>query len=241
MTSPPASAELPVAAAMREGLIAVSPLLLGIIPFGMVAGAAAVDAGLGIGGALGLSVFVFAGASQLAAIELLGDAAPTAVIVLTIMVINLRFAMYSAAVAPLVPEVSRGRRALMSYVLVDQAFALTLARKAADPKAGNPFAFFMGVALTLWVAWQATTLVGALVGSTLPEWLPLGAAIPLMFLVILIPTVTDRPTVAAAVTSGAVATLALDLPYNAGLLLAAATGITVGTVVAERSRIEVAS
>ncbi|MFT5564612.1 MAG: putative branched-subunit amino acid permease [Myxococcota bacterium] len=224
---------------MREGLVAVAPLLLGIIPFGMVAGAAAVDAGLGLGGAVGLSVFVFAGASQLAAIELLGDAAPTAVIVLTIMVINLRFAMYSAAVAPLVPDVTRGRRVLMSYLLVDQAFALTLARHAVDPKARNPFGFFVGCAVTLWTAWQATTILGAIVGSTLPDWLPLGAAIPLMFLVILIPTVTDRATLSAAVASGAVATLAVGLPYNAGLLLAAVTGIAVGTVVAERSTVAV--
>ncbi len=240
MTTSTAPADLPLAAAMREGVRDVAPLLLGIIPFGMVAGAAAVDAGLGVSGGLALSMFVFAGASQLAAIALLADAAPTAVIVLTIMVINLRFAMYSAAVAPLVAHEPRGKRALMSYLLVDQAFALSVSRSAKDPDARNTFGYFIGCALTLWTAWQATTVIGAVVGASLPEWLPLGAAIPLMFLVILIPTVSDRATLSAALSSGTVAVLAAGLPYNAGLLVAAATGITVGTVVAERARVEVA-
>jgi len=223
-------------AAFRAGVVEVAPLMLGIIPFGLVAGVSAVDAGLGLSGAVGLSTIVFAGASQLAAIDLLRQGTPTVVIVATMLVINLRFAMYSAALAPLVTGESRGRRALMSYLLVDQPFALTVSRDRREPGVAGAFAYYMGCATTMWTAWQATTIAGALLGATLPDWLPLGAAIPLMFLIMLIPTVTDRATVVAATSGGLVAVLAAGLPSNIGLLVAAATGIVLGTVVAERQR-----
>jgi len=82
------------------GVRATLPLLLGLIPFGLVAGIAAVDAGLSPTQAVGLSAIVFAGAAQLAAIDLLGRDASLAVVVLTAVVINLRMMMYSASIAP---------------------------------------------------------------------------------------------------------------------------------------------
>jgi predicted branched-subunit amino acid permease len=220
--------------AFREGVRDVVPVMVGIIPFALVAGAAPVAAGLGIEGALTLSTVVFAGASQLATIDLLARDAPLLVIVLTVAVINLRFSMYSAALAPLFSDESRPRRLLASYLLVDQPFALTVARSQRPVAADHHLAYYLGNCIPLWVDWVLMTAVGGLVGATIPDWLPLSATIPLVFLALLVPAMTDRPTIAAGVVSGVLATLFDGLPFNLGLLVGAASGIAAGTAVALR-------
>jgi predicted branched-subunit amino acid permease len=227
--------ELTLTGAFREGAWEVLPIVAGIIPFGLVAGAAAVDAGLGIEGAMSLSLLVFAGASQLAAIDLLARDAPLLVVLLTVGIINLRMAMYSASLAPPLARVPLLQRLLGAYFLVDQAYALTIMRVEQHPSRPHRMAYYLGVGVPLWVNWQLMTAVGAVLGSTIPAWLPLEATIPLVFLALLVPAVTDRATLAAAVVSGAVATLAIGLPNNAGLLLGAFSGIGAGALVALRT------
>lgn len=233
-SSPHADAPTP-AGAFREGALEVLPIVAGIVPFGLVAGAAAVDAGLGLEGAMTLSLLVFAGASQLAAIDLLARDAPLLVVLLTVGVINLRMAMYSASLAPHLAHVPLGKRLAGAYVLVDQAYALTITRVDLHPRRRHRFAYYLGVGVPLWVNWQLMTAVGAVLGSAIPDWLPLEATIPLVFLALLVPAITDRATLAAAVVSGAVATLAAGLPNNTGLLVGAFTGIAAGTLVALRT------
>ena len=114
------------------GVRAVAPVLVGIVPFGLIAGAAAVRVGLSGLQAVGLSVVVFAGASQLAAIELLGSGARPAVVVATALVINLRMLMYSASIAPYFRETATRWRAGLAYLLTDQAYALAVTRFGAD-------------------------------------------------------------------------------------------------------------
>ncbi len=229
------TAELTLRGAFREGAVEVLPIAAGIIPFGLVAGAAAVEADLGIEGAMSLSLLVFAGASQLAAIDLFARDAPLLVVLLTVAVINLRMAMYSASLAPRLADVPLFRRMVAAYFLVDQAYALSIMRVEGDASRPHRLAYYFGVVVPLWVNWQLMTAIGALVGTTIPDWLPLEATIPLVFLAMLVPAVTDRATLAAAVVSGAVATLAAGLPNNAGLLVGAFSGIAAGTLVALRT------
>lgn len=221
--------------AFVAGVRDVAPVVVGIIPFGLVAGAAAVDAGLGVEGAVALSTLVFAGASQLATIDLLARDAPTLVVLATVVIINLRMAMYSAALSPVLAYAPTRRRVGAAYLLVDQAFALTVGRDAMRPGAPHALAYYLGTGTLLWANWQAMTVVGALIGSSIPDWLPLSATIPLVFLALLVPAMSDRPTVVAGVVSGVVATLGAGLPANAGLLVGAFSGIAAGTVVALRA------
>lgn len=218
--------------ALREGLVDVLPILAGMVPFGLVVGVASVEAGIGLEGAVTTSVLMFAGASQLAAIDLLGRDAQLLVVVLTATVINLRFAMYSAALAPVLGREPRWARAAGAYLLVDQVFALTVTRANQHPTRTHRMGYYAGVALPLWVNWQLLTVIGAVVGAAIPAWLPLEATIPLVFLALLVPAVTDRATLAAAVVGGLVATVGMNLPNNTGLLLGATSGIGAGTVVA---------
>lgn len=209
------------------GVRDVSPLLLGIAPFALVAGIAAVNAGLGLAEAVGMSVIVFAGASQLAAIELIGANAPLAVVIGTAVVINVRMVMYSASIAPHFADYGRKLRAGLAYVLTDQAYALSVAEFEANPERSR-WRYYVGAAAALWVVWQVGTVVGVVVGAGVPDAWGLTFAVPLVFLALLVPTMKDRPTTAAGVGGGAIAVAAAGLPLNLGLLVGAVSGIVVG-------------
>ena len=227
------SASRSAAAGVRD----VAPVLLGVIPFGLVAGVVAVEAGLGLREAVGFSTLMFAGAAQVAAIDLLGAGSPAWMAILTAIVINLRLTMYSASLAAQLAGESRPRRMVAAYVLTDQVYALSVSRFADSTRPlVNRWWFYVGVGYTMWLMWQISTVVGALVGASVPDTVPLGFAVPLAFLAILVPSVTDRPTLAAAIVAASVAVFAAPLPANAGMLLGSASGIVVGALLARRRR-----
>ena len=212
------------------GVRAVAPVLVGIVPFGLIAGAAAVRVGLSGLQAVGLSVVVFAGASQLAAIELLGSNARPAVVVATALVINLRMLMYSASIAPYFRETATRWRAGLAYLLTDQAYALAVTRFGADRPVRRRW-YYLGAALPLWAVWQVCTVLGVVAGARVPDSLPLSFAVPLTFLALLVPAVTDRASGTAAVVGGAAAVLGAGLPLNLGLVAGAVGGVLAGLLV----------
>lgn len=213
--------------AFIQGFRDAVPVLIGIVPYAMIVGVAAVSVGLVAVDALGMSLIVFAGASQLAALELIGRGVPIAVIVLTTFMINLRFAMYSAALAPSVKEVSPAVRAAIGFVLTDQAFALITMRLRDHPDTPRR-SYLLGVALPFYFVWASMTLVGAVLGAQVPPSWQLDFALPLTFLALLFPAIRDRPSLMAAVTGGALALVLRGLPFNLGLVIAALVGVSVG-------------
>lgn len=225
-----------------RGAAQVSPTLLGVAPFGLIAGALIAKLGLSTGAGVFwtavLSVGVFAGTAHITTVELLAVGAPMAVIVFTGLVINLRMLMYSAALAPYFSDVSLPRRAGVSYLLTDQAFAFSVVRFARPPGEELPvahrLAYYLGVSVPVWLVWQVTTVCGALVGGGIPVWLPLDFAIPLTFLALLVPSLVDRPTILAGVVSAAVATAGAGLPSSLGIPTGAVAGVLAGVVASRR-------
>ncbi len=216
-----------------DGVRAMLPLLPGAVPFGMIAGVVASNAGLDALAGIGQSVIVFAGAAQLASTQLIADAAPVLVVILTGLVINLRFAMYSAAMAGHLAALPRGRRWLVSYLMTDQSYALSILRYTARPEMSlaSRFAFYMGGAIPMWVVWLAATAAGYFLGNRIPASWSLDFFVPLSFLALIVPSIADRANASAALTGGAVAVIAWSLPFNLGLFLAALAGIAAGYAV----------
>jgi 4-azaleucine resistance transporter AzlC len=177
-----------------SGFLEIAPILIGVFPFGLIAGIAAVEAGLGSVQAYSLSPIVFAGASQLAMADLIGrDAAPI-VIVATALVINARFAMYSASLAPAFRELGPIRKGIAAYILTDQSFAVSVVRfDQREERLRDRFAFYMGASLGLWATWQISSVIGVVVGAGMPEDWSLDFAIPLVFIALLFPAIKDPP------------------------------------------------
>lgn len=213
------------------GFLSVAPMLIGVFPFGVIAGIAAIEAGLGTIQAYAVSPIVFAGASQLAMVELIGGDAAPVVIIATALVINARMAMYSAGLAPVFRDLSPLRKAYGSYVLTDQAFAVSVLRyDRTEESLDDRFAFYMGAAMGLWTTWQIGTIVGVMVGTGVPDSWSLDFAIPLVFMALLVPAIKDRGTGIAAVVGAVAAVLFIGLPLHLGLLAASALGITAGAI-----------
>lgn len=213
-----------------SGVRAELPLLIGVFPFGMIYGALAINAGLSTAAAQMMSSIVFAGSSQFIAAQLFHDTAPGFVIVLTIAVVNLRHALYSASLAPYVSALPMHWKALLSYLLTDEAYAPTVLRYEKGDNAQYGHWFFLGAGLALWSTWQASTAIGIFLGSAIPESWSLDFALPLTFIAMVVPVLKSRPMIAAALSAGLVALLTYSLPYKLGLILAALVGIVIGTV-----------
>jgi predicted branched-subunit amino acid permease len=178
---------------------------------------------------VGLSTIVFAGAAQLAAIDLMARDAALVVIVLTALVINARMLMYSASLAPHFAGLDVRRRMGAAYVLTDQAYAVSIFQYDTGLfSLRERLAYYLGAGLTLWSVWQVVTLIGALAGRGLPEGLSLEFGVPLVFLALLVPALRTRPSVVAALAAGTVAVAAAGFPYNSGLLVGAGAGIAAG-------------
>jgi len=205
------------------------PILLGVVPFAMICSVAAVSVGLTATEAIGMNFIVFAGASQLAVLQLMGEGAVWLVMILTAWVINLRFSMYSATLAPYLQKEPLARKAPFAYILSDQAFGVTMSHFANEVPT-NPAWYYYGVAAAIWVTWNISAIVGALLGTLVPESWGLDFAFPLSFMALMFAALKDRPAVLAAVVGGLSAILARGLPYNLGLVLAALLGIGAGVL-----------
>jgi 4-azaleucine resistance transporter AzlC len=213
-----------------SGVRAELPLLIGVFPFGMIYGALAINAGLSTAAAQMMSSIVFGGSSQFIAAQLFHDTAPGFVIVLTIAVVNLRHALYSASLAPYVSALPMRWKALLSYLLTDEAYAPTVLHYEKGDGRQYGHWFFLGAGLALWSTWQASTAIGIFLGSAIPESWSLDFALPLTFIAMVVPVLKNRPMIAAALSAGLVALLTYSLPYKLGLILAALAGIVIGTV-----------
>ena len=203
------------------------PILLGVIPFGLIFGALAISVGVSPLAVQGFSLFVFAGSAQFIAVGLIGEMAPAIVIVATIFVVNLRHALYSASMSPHFAPLRLTWKLSLSWLLTDEAFATASTRY----RRGNTVSahwYTLGTGLALWTAWQLSTALGIWLGGGIPASFPLAFALPLTFIALLIPTLVDRPTVLAAASAGVIAVLLSSLPLKLGLLIGVMVGIGIG-------------
>jgi 4-azaleucine resistance transporter AzlC len=228
------------AAAFVAGAKAIVPVLLALLPFGLAFGATATGSGLSSIEAIGMSVFVFAGAAQLAAVPLLSAGASVAIVLLTVLIINLRLTLYSASLAPHFRRLPAGWKGLLAYLLTDQVYAATITRfNEGETREADKRWYYLGVALAIWVTWQAATMAGVVLGAWASEGWSLDFVLPLIFIAAAVPAIKDRTTGAASLSAGVAAVLCAALPLNLGLITAALVGVLgglVAEVVLERSK-----
>ena len=204
-------------------------ILLGVAPFGMIFGALALTAGIPPTEAQAFSLFIFAGSAQFIATGLIAEGAPPLVVIFTILVVNLRHLLYSATMAGPMQRLRGPWKGLLAWLLTDEAFAVASIRyRRGDLTHAHWYTF--GTGLTLWAAWQISTAIGIILGTRIPSTWSLDFFLPLTFLALLTPTLTDRPTWAAALTAGISAVALAWLPLKLSLLCAAVLGIAAGII-----------
>ncbi|NJO07769.1 MAG: AzlC family ABC transporter permease [Chloroflexaceae bacterium] len=214
--------------ALLAGAKVAAPTLLSIFPFGMITGVAAVSVGFSEALSVGMTVLIFAGASQLATIQLVTTGATIAAILLTATMINLRFMLYSASLSPHFSTLPLYWKLLLGYSITDPAFGMTIADLNERIPQQLKHWYFIGASGIIWVAWVVGTILGTILGRGVPPEWSLDFAIPLNFLAVLVPSIRDRATVTSALVGALVAIAAVRLPFNLGLITGALSGIAMG-------------
>ncbi|MFJ4068908.1 AzlC family ABC transporter permease [Pseudomonas sp. NPDC089996] len=222
--------------AFSEGVRAVLPLMTGMVPFGLITGVTAIGMGMSPLDAMGMTLLFYSGSAQMVVLQLLQSGALPLTMVVTALVINLRFLMYSAALAPHLSDLPRRKTWSLSYLLSDQSFALCSLKFGASGLGRFAFPYYLGTALPMWLGWNLAVLAGVYLGSGIPASWSLGFAIPLSFLALLVPGIRNPATLGAAVVGGGLAVLAHDLPYNLGLLVASLGGVASGLAIEQLRR-----
>lgn len=215
------------------GMVQSIPFLVVLIPFGLLFGVIASEAGLDLAQVLGFSVLVLAGASQFTAVQLLSDQVPALLAVVSALAVNLRMAMYSASLVPWLGAASGLSRAAVAYLLVDQTYALAIQTYELNPRLSlsQRLAYFLGAAAAMCIPWAIASVVGATVGNAIPEEIALDFVIPITFLAMIAPMLRTWAHRVAALVS-VIAALALAwMPAGTGLLVAAPLGMAAGAVV----------
>jgi predicted branched-subunit amino acid permease len=216
--------------AFWRGFRDAAPFIVVVAPFGLVFGVVATEAGLTLGQSMGFSVLVIAGASQLAAIQLLTENAPTLVVIATALAVNLRMAMYSASLAPHLGPAPFWQRAIIAYLNVDQTYAVSIGTFDTAPKMSlaEKVAYFFGTATPTLPFWYGMSLVGAMFGARIPPEFALDFAVPITFLAVVAPMMRTLAHVAAAFTSVVMALALAWVPAGVGLLIAGVIAMMVG-------------
>lgn len=203
------------------------PVYLGIVPFAIIVGVTAVEFGLTAFEITMMSATVYAGAAQLAAILLMAESAHIALVVLTVVMINARFSMYSASLAPMFQSYARLRKAVYAFLVVDPLYALSIPRFRYS-EGNRTHWYYFGGGVSLWAAWVLGTAIGAGLDLEVPDAFPVELVLPLVFIGLLFPVVENRPSAATAIVAGGIAAAAAPLDYNIGLLIGAGSGLLVG-------------
>jgi 4-azaleucine resistance transporter AzlC len=209
----------------------IAPVLLGTIPFGLVAGIVAVASGLTPLQGVALSVLSFSGIAQLVTCQLIAANSPAIVTIMAAAIVSLRLLMYSAAIAPHLSHLTPRWRALLAFLMTDQSFAMTVKRFSEAGDVRHRHWYFLGSALTLYVFWQASVIAGVVAGAQVPTDWSLDFVVVLTFIALLVPAVRTRADLAAAIVAFGVALAAAGLPYRLSLVVASMAGIASGMAI----------
>ena len=213
-----------------KGIIDVSPLMIPVVPFGLIFGVLAIDVGFSPLETMGMSLIVFGGASQIVLLQLFSGGASSLVIISSVGAVNSRHLLYGAVVSEHLSGLKLVWKIIISYFLVDQAFARSNEYfKNNEDK--NKYFHLVGGGITCWVIWQTTTFLGIVLGALIPEKLGLSFAVPLTFLALLVNDFRKFINVIVIIISGLVATFGFNyIPYKAYVIVAGVTALITAAV-----------
>ena len=213
-----------------KGIIDVSPLMIPVVPFGLIFGVLAIEVGFTPLQAMGMSLIVFGGASQIVLLQLFSGGASSLVIISSVGAVNSRHLLYGAVVSEHLSDLKLIWKIIISYFLIDQAFAISNEYFKKN-KERNRYFHLVGGGAACWIIWQSTTLLGIILGSAIPEKLGLSFAVPLTFLALLVNDFRKFINLVVIIVSGSVATLGYNfIPFKAYVIFAALAGLLTAMV-----------
>jgi predicted branched-subunit amino acid permease len=218
----------------RNGFKGMLPITPGIIPFGAIMGSVCADANLTFFQSVGMNLLAFAGAAQLASVDLMRHHTASIVVLLTGLIINLRFVLYSAALSPVVRSSPFLVKLVAAYLLTDQNYAVMSAHQEKLKTKSETLIFYFGASLCMFLTWNFSVIAGFGFGNFVPGTWALDYAVPLSFAALVMPTLKNRKYVIVALFSATTSILLNPMPYRLGLITTALLSVGLGTFLSRR-------
>ena len=219
-----------------KGIIDVSPLMIPVVPFGLIFGVLSLEIGFSPLETMGMSLIIFGGASQIVLLQLFSGGASSLVIISSVGAVNSRHMLYGAVVSEHLSDLKLIWKIIISYFLIDQAFAVSNEYFKKNKEKNNYF-HLVGGGATCWIIWQSTTFLGIILGSAIPEELGLSFAVPLTFLALLVNDFRKFINVIVIIVSGLIATIGYNfIPFKAYVIVAALTGLFTAIVLTKTKK-----
>ena len=216
---------------LAKGIVDVSPLMIPVFPFGIIYGVIGMELGIGPYMTLGLSIIIFGGASQIVLLQLFSGGASSLVILSSVGAVNSRHLLYGAVLSEHLSSLKLTWKIILSYVMVDQAFAVSNTYFKNNRKNENKHFHLLGAGFTCWTIWQISTILGIVLGSVVPEELGLSFTISLTFLALLINDFRKFKNIIVMSVSGIVATIGFNsIPFKAYIIVAALSALAVAAL-----------
>ena len=216
-------------------MVDMAGVSLGVAAWGLVSGVAMVKSGLSVPLAVLMSLVVYAGSAQLAALPLIAAGAPIWVVWATALCVNLRFVIFSAQWRPYLRGLSRGQRMWLAYFTADLSYVAFMRRYPKPEPAAGQVPYAWGGAAITWVAWQSASMLGIALADILPTKWGIGFAGTLALVGLICALLTDKATVAAAAVAGSAAVAAYALPLKLNILVAIAAAVALGLLMDRRT------
>ena len=217
---------------LLKGIADVSPLMIPVFPFGIIYGVIGMELGFGAYMTLGASIIMFAGASQIVLLHLFSAGASSLVIFSSVGAVNSRHLLYGAVLSEHLSSLRFTWKLILSYVMVDQAFAVSNNYFKKNKNDKNKHYHLLGAGFTCWTIWQISTIVGIVMGSVIPDELGLSFTISLTFLALLIEDFRKLKNILVMMVSGVVATIGYNtIPFKAYIIVAALLALITATLI----------
>ena len=213
-----------------RGMIDILPLMIPVIPFGIIFGAIGIELGFGPYLTYATSIIIFSGASQIVILQLLSAGASSLVAVTSSSVISTRHLLYGAVVSQHLNQLSIYWKIFLSYLLTDQAFAVS--NEYFKKNTNNIFKHYhlVGSGFTLWFIWQLTTVLGIFLGSIVPDELGLAFTIPLTFLALLVNYLRNINHLVVITISGISSLIFFDAPFKSYIIVSSVIALVIAAI-----------
>ena len=215
----------------KNGCLQEIPLQLGVFPFGIAYGILGIEVGLTNIQTYLLSIIIFAGVSQIVFAQLFSTFTPSFIIVGTIGIVNLRHILYGVSLSSYLKKLSLKWRIILSYLITDEAFAISYKRFSEEKKTKYMHFHLLGSGITLWISWQISTLIGIFIGPSIPISLNLEYVIPLSFIAIVVVSINTKIKLIVFIMSALFSILLRDLPWNLWIITSALISIIIGVLI----------
>lgn len=215
----------------KNGCLQEIPLQLGVFPFGIAYGILGIEVGLTNIQTYLLSIIIFAGVSQIVFAQLFSTFTPSFMIVGTIGIVNLRHILYGVSLSSYLKKLSLKWRIILSYLITDEAFAISYKRFSEEKKTKYMHFHLLGSGITLWTSWQISTLIGIFIGPSIPNSLNLEYVIPLSFIAIVVVSINTKIKLIIFIMSALLSILLRDLPWNLWIITSALISIIIGVLI----------